>query len=217
MEAQRDSLTRFVSRLFDTPALRPLPILQKEEQPLQFRRASGPQLQPVFSSLGLDIRRSWREAAGEVARGMRAEANRLLAQELSSISATRLTLSFSPAMAGGPQPARAREKLRTLLQTLAQRHARRSALSGSHRAVRSELTDKYIPRIAPRKKCVCIEVSRVTRKKKTLDPPLCNGNTCRRSSPAFRRCCPRSPRTSRQDTGHCNGGGPGRGCSTRCT
>ena len=164
MEAQSDSLTRFVSRLFDTPALRPLPALQKEEQALRFLRANGAQLQPVFSTLGLDVRRGWREAAGEVARGMRAESDRLLALELSSISATRLTLSFFPAMAGGRQPpARARDELRALLQKLAQRHASRGALSGSLSAVRSELTDKYIPQIVLRKKYIYIEVSRVQR------------------------------------------------------
>ena len=164
MEAQSDSLAQFVSRLFDTPALRPLPVLQKEEQALHFLRANGPQLQPVFSSLGLDVRRGWREAAGEVARAMRAEVDRLLTLELSSISATRITLSFFPAMSGGRQlPARAREELRALFQKLSQRHASRGALSGSLAAVRSELTDKYIPQITERKKYIYIEVSRVQR------------------------------------------------------
>ena len=37
------------------PALRQLAALQKEEQALQFLRVSGPQLQPVFASLGLDL------------------------------------------------------------------------------------------------------------------------------------------------------------------
>ena len=120
MEAQSDSLPRCVSRLFDTPPLRPLPAPQKEEQ-----------------------------------------ADRLPALELSLISATRLTLSFFPTMAGGRRPAaRAREELRPLLQELARRHGSRGALSGSLTAVQSELTDKYIPQIVLRKKYACIEVSR---------------------------------------------------------
>jgi hypothetical protein len=95
---------------------------------------------------------------------MRSESDRLLALEISSVSATRLTLSFFPALAGGRQPpARAREELRALLQKIALRRASRGALSGSLAAVRSELTDKYIPQIALRKKYIYIEVSKVQR------------------------------------------------------
>jgi hypothetical protein len=164
VEAPGDVLARFVSRLFETPALRQVPALQKEEQGLQFLRVNGPKLQPVFVSLGMDVSRGWREAAGAVARAIRAESDRLLAQELASMSSTRLTLSFFPALAGGRQPPpRAREELHALFQRLATRPVSRAALSGSLAAARSELTDKYIPQALERRKYIALEVGRVQR------------------------------------------------------
>jgi hypothetical protein len=164
VEAPGDALARFVSRLFDTPALRQLAALQKEEQGLQFLRVNGPRLQPVFVSLGMDVSRGWREASASVAAAIRAESDRILAMELASMSTTRLTLSFFPALAGGRQPPpRAREELHALFQRLAARPVSRAALSGSLAAARSELTDKYIPQAVERRKYIAVEVSRVQR------------------------------------------------------
>ena len=138
--------------------------LQKEEQGLQFLRANGPRLQPVYSSLGMDVGSGWREAASEVARAIKSESERLLAAELSAMSASRLTLAFFPALAGGRQPAsRAREELLALFRRLAARPLSRSALSGSLAAAHSALTDKYIPQAMERRKYTAVEVGRVQR------------------------------------------------------
>jgi len=155
-----DALSRFASRLLSTPGLRLLPALQKEEQALQFLRANGPQLQPVFASLGLA--QGWKEAAAAVAHAVRAESDRLLEHELSAVSTSRLTLSFFPALTGGRQaPAAARAELLALFQRSSRHPVSRSALAGSLSAARSDLTDKYIPQACERKKYIYVEVTRV--------------------------------------------------------
>jgi hypothetical protein len=164
VESRGDSLARFVSRLLEMPALRQLAALQKEEQALQFLRNSGPQLQAVFASLGLDLSAGWREAAAAVAQAVKAEADRLLRTEFASLIDTRLSLSFFPALAGGVQaPARAREELLALFQRTAGQPVSRSALAGSLAAAKSDLTDKYISQAWERKKYTYVEVTRVQR------------------------------------------------------
>lgn len=164
VESRSDSLAPFVSRLLEMPALRQLAALQKEEQALLFLRNSGPQLQAVFASLGLDVSAGWREAAATVARAVRTEVDRLLRTEIASLIDTRLSLSFFPALAGGVQaPARAREELFALSQRLASQPVSRSALAGSLAATRSDLTDKYISQAWERKKYTYVEVTRVQR------------------------------------------------------
>jgi hypothetical protein len=164
VDTRGEVLARFVSRLFDTPALRTALALQKEEQGLQFLRANGPRLQPVYVSLGMDVSRDWREAASEIARAIRGESDRLLAAELSAMSNTRLSLSFFPALAGGRQPPqRARQELLALFTRLAARPISRAALAGSLAAAQSALTDKYIPQAVERRKYTAVEVSRVQR------------------------------------------------------
>ncbi len=146
------------------PALRQLAALQKEEQALQFLRISGPQLQPVFASLGLDLSAGWQEAAAMVARSVRAEVDRLLGTEIASLMSSRLALSFFPALAGGNQPpAGARQELLALIQRLASQPISRSALAGSLAATRFDFTDKYISRAWERKKYIYVEVTRVQR------------------------------------------------------
>ena len=146
------------------PAVRQLTALQKEEQALQFLRASGPQLQPVFTALGLDLSQGWQKAAARVAQSVRAEVDRLLGSELAALMNSRLTLSFFPALAGGRQPpASARQELLALFQRMAAQPVSRSALAGSLAATRSDLTDKYISRAWERKKYIYVEVTRVQR------------------------------------------------------
>jgi hypothetical protein len=164
VDAPSDSLARFVSRLLEMPALRQLTALQKEEQALQFVRASGPQLQPVFASLALDLSAGWQHAAATVARAVRSEVDRLLGIEIASLMSTRLALSFYPALTGGRQaPPGARKELVALFQRLASQPGSRGALAGSLAAARSDLTDKYISRAWERKKYIYFEVTRVER------------------------------------------------------
>jgi hypothetical protein len=164
VDTNSDALSRFASRLLGTPALRLLPALQKEEQALQFLRANGPQLLPVFASLGIAQAQGWREAASQVAHAVRVESDRLLEHELSVVSTSRLTLSFFPAMTGGRHaPAAARAELLALFQRSARHPVSRSALAGSLSAARSDLTDKYIPQACERKKYIYVEVARVQR------------------------------------------------------
>jgi hypothetical protein len=164
VEPASETLARFVSRLFDTPALRQAPALRKEEQALVFLRQNGPRLQPVYVSLGMDVALGWRAAAAAVEAAIRAESDRLLGAEISAMSSTRLTFSFYPALCGGRQlPSRARAELLALFQRLAARPVSRLALAGSLAASQSALTDKYIPQAMERRKYTAGEVSRVQR------------------------------------------------------
>jgi len=159
-----DPVSRFAMRLMDAPALRALPALQKEEQALNVLRANGPQLVPVFASLGMEVSRGWKEPAALVSRAIRAAADRMTEQEVSELLSSRLELSFFPALAGGrPAPARAKEELRGLIARAARHPVARSALSGSVAVARSDIIDKYIPQAFERKKYVYVEISRVQR------------------------------------------------------
>src|SRR5208283_276814 len=98
-----DPVSRFASRLLETPALRQLSAAQKEEQALNVLRTNGPQLLPVFTSMGLDVSRGWREPAALVSRAVRAETGAMIAAEVDDLLSTRQSLSFFPALAGGRQ------------------------------------------------------------------------------------------------------------------
>lgn len=164
MESLSDSIARFAARLLETPNLRQLSALQKEEQALQFLRANGQQLQPVFASLGLDVSRGWREPAALIARALRSESDRLMEGELAALFSSRLGLSFFPALAGGRQaPGRTRDELRVLLQRVARHPIARGALAGSFPAALSDLADRYIPQAYKRKKFIYVEITRVQR------------------------------------------------------
>lgn len=164
-----DPVTRFASRLLETPALLPLSALQKEEQALNVLRTNGSQLLPVFTSLGLDVSRGWREPAALVSRAIRAEADAMIAAEVADLLSTRLSFSFFPGLAGGrPAPGQAREELRALIARAAAHPVARNALSGSLVIVRSGIIEKYIPQAWERKKYIYVEISRVQRL--TLSP-----------------------------------------------
>ncbi|MGO9308163.1 MAG: hypothetical protein ACLQDL_03960 [Spirochaetia bacterium] len=162
VEPSPDPVSRFASRLLETPALRLLPALQKEEQALNVLRINGPQLIPVFTSLGMDVSRGWREPAALISRSIRAEADRLAAAEIARLLTERLVLSFFPGLTGGRQaPARAREELRALILRAAAHPVARSALAGSLAAALSDLMEKYIPQAWERKKYTYVEITRV--------------------------------------------------------
>jgi hypothetical protein len=148
----------------ETPALRRLPALQKEEQALQFLRANGPQLQPVFASLGMDVSRGWREPAAQIAAALRGESDRLFVAEVASLAGSRLGLTFFPRMTGGRQPpTRTRDELVSLLTRAARHPIARAALAGSFAAVWSDIIEKYIPQTLERKKYIYGEIARVQR------------------------------------------------------
>jgi hypothetical protein len=164
VESTPDPVSRFASRLLETPALRLLPSLQKEEQAMNVLRLNGPQLIPVFTSLGMDVSRGWREPAALISRAIRAEADRMMAAEISSLLTARLSLSFFPGLTGGRQaPDQAKEELRTLIVRAAAHPVARSALAGSLAAALSDIIDKYIPQAWERKKYIFVEVTRVQR------------------------------------------------------
>jgi hypothetical protein len=159
-----DPVSRFASRLLDAPAIRLLSALQREEQAVNALANSGPQLLPVFTSLGLDVSRGWRDAAALVSRAIRVEADAVMAREVAELLSARLSLSFFPALAGGRQaPQNAREELRALIDRAAAHPVARNALSGSLVIVRSAIIEKYIPQAWERKKYIYVEVSRVQR------------------------------------------------------
>jgi hypothetical protein len=164
MEISGEPLARFISRLLDSPALRSLPLLQKEDQALQFLGANGPQLAPVFNSLGLDPRAGWEHGVQEVARAVKMHVGALLETEIDSIVRECITLSFFPAVFGNRQPpARLRDELISLLHRCASHPVSRVALAGCLPAARSDLTGKYIPQAWSRRKYLYLEVTRVQR------------------------------------------------------
>jgi hypothetical protein len=164
MEASGELLTRFVSRLFESPALRSLPLLQKEDQALQFLLANGPQLKPVFLSLGLDPSAGWESGVQVISQAVKQRVGAMLEAEIDSIVDQHITLSFFPAVFGGRQPPpRLRAELRALLRRSASHPVSRIALSGCLPAARSDLTGKYIPQAWARRKYLYLEVTRVQR------------------------------------------------------
>ena len=148
----------------ETPALRSLSALQREEQTLQFLRQNGPQLQPLLSSMGVPAAADWKETVAHFVREIRSLADRLLDDEIRRAIDQRLQFSFYPALGTGRQPpATAREELGALCRRITNHPVGRKSLSGSLSAVLSDLTDKYIPQIWERRKYTYVEVTRVQR------------------------------------------------------
>lgn len=164
MDAQSDAIPRFISRMFETPALKALPALQKEEQALQFLKQNGPQLQPLLASMGIAATADWQETVGGLVREIRSLADRMLENEIQRAIDVRLQFSFYPALSSGRQPPpKVREELGALCRRIANHPVGRRALSGSLSAALSDITDKYIPQIWERRKYIYVEVTRVQR------------------------------------------------------
>ena len=156
MDERSEKLSRFVSRMLETPGLMGLPALRKEEQALQFLRLNTVQLTPLLATLGTN--------PGEAARALRAACDTLLEQEIGGILAGRIALSCFPPMAGGRQPpARARQELSALVRKIAGHPVARQALSGALAAAGSDITDKYIADAWGRRKYIYVETTRVER------------------------------------------------------
>lgn len=164
VDSSSETTARFVARMFEMPALRSLPALQREEQALQFLRANGQQLQPLLASMGLGSASDWRAAADALSREMKAYADKLLEAELARAVDRRISLAFYPVLAGGRQtPPSVREDLAALCRKMSAHPVARRALSGSLAAVLSDLTDKYIPPAWESRKYIYGEVTRVQR------------------------------------------------------
>lgn len=163
-ETRTEPIERFAARLLETPGLRRLPALQKEEQALQFLKTNGARIQPVFASLGLDVTRGWKEPAAVIARSVRQEVDRLLVKEIEALVGSRCTLAFFPGIAGGRQaPSHGREELAALVKRIAAHPVARGMLCGAIAAAESDLTDRYIPEAWERKKYIYGEITRVQR------------------------------------------------------
>ncbi len=164
MDAHSDAIPRFVSRMFEAPALKALPALQKEEQALQFLKVNGAQLQPLLASMGIAASAGWHETTARLAREIRLLADKALESEIFRAVEERLQFSFYPAVGASKQPpAIAREELRALCRRNATHPVGRRALAGSLSAVLSDLTEKYIPQIWDRRKYTYVELTRVQR------------------------------------------------------
>lgn len=158
MDGRSDAIARFVSRMFETPALRALPSLQREEQALQFLKVNGAQLQPLLASMGIAASAGWDETAASLAREIRSLADKALESEIFRAVEERLQFSFSK-----QPPAISREELRALCQRSATHPVARRALAGSLSAVLSDITEKYIPQIWDRRRYTYVELTRIQR------------------------------------------------------
>jgi hypothetical protein len=164
MDVRNDPIPRFISRMFETPALRTLPALQKEEQALQFLRQNGPQLQPILASMGIATGAGWQGTVERLAREIKSLSDGMLEREIFRAVEERLHFAFYPALEASRQPPSAsREEIVALCRRSANHPVSRRALSGSLSAVLADLTDKYIPQIWERRKYTYVEITKVQR------------------------------------------------------
>jgi hypothetical protein len=164
MDVRNDAIPKFISRMFDTPALRALPALQKEEQALQFLRQNGPQLKPLLASMGIAGGVGWQETIAQLVQEIRSLSDTMLENEVSRAVEERLQFLFHPSLGTSRQPpARAREEIAAMCRRCANHPVARRALAGSLAAVLSDVTDKYISQIWERRKYAYVEVTRVQR------------------------------------------------------
>ncbi|HTP59979.1 MAG TPA: hypothetical protein VMM82_13740, partial [Spirochaetia bacterium] len=164
MDAPGDAIPRFVSRMFDAPALKRLTALQREEQALQFFRQNGPQLQPLLASMGIGGAPNWQETVAQLVREARSLADSMLEKEISRAADERVLYIFLPALGTSrPPSATVHEEIKQLCRRSANHPVARLALAGSLSAVLSDVTDKYISHIWERRKYTFMEVARVQR------------------------------------------------------
>jgi hypothetical protein len=164
MDVRNDPIPRFISRMFETPALRTLPALQKEEQALQFLRQNGPQLQPLLASMGIAASAGWQGTFERLAREIRSLSDAMLETEIFRAVEERLHFEFYPALEANRQPpSTSREEIVALCRRSANHPVSRRALSGSLSAVLADVTDKYISQIWERRKYSYVEITKVQR------------------------------------------------------
>jgi len=164
MDSRSDPVPRFVSRMFETPALRALPALQKEEQALQFLRQNGPQLQPLLASVGIAANGGWQETIAALVGEIRSLANGMLETEISQAVQERLHFLFYTSLGASKMPpSSSRQEIAALCRRCANHTVSRRALAGSLSAVLAGIPEKYIPQIWDRRKYSYVEITVVQR------------------------------------------------------
>ena len=113
MDVRNDPIPRFISRMFETPALRALPALQKEEQALQFLRQNSLQLQPLLASMGIAAAAGWQETIERLVREIRSLADGMLERRSFEPSRSDSSLRSTPpwAQTGNLLPGRGKRSL----------------------------------------------------------------------------------------------------------
>ncbi len=164
MSAEQQKCKAFVGRLLNNPAITKYTPLQKEEQIIQFLHANASQLAPTLQSQSFFPGQSWTQILSTLLQTLMAHIDEELSRTNDMIINRMINWDFvSFSTQSSASVDRAKEEVRTLLQSLLERPDGRRALTGPYAAVYFGLARRYLEHIYNRRSYIHFELTKVQR------------------------------------------------------
>ncbi len=162
MNTDQEKAKAFVKRLMTNPALTKFPILQKEEQIIQFLKVNAKQLYPTLASPNFFPGKSWEYIWKLLLQAVLEESNLILFPNLQSIINNKIDFSFISFLENRHTDIEViRDEIQNFLKRLLMKNEARRAFSGPFNTLVSNLTDKYLEESFERKKYIYFELLKV--------------------------------------------------------
>ncbi|MBN2737730.1 MAG: hypothetical protein JXR70_12170 [Spirochaetales bacterium] len=165
MDQELNKASAFIKRLLANPALQPFPLLQKEEQILQFLKLNANSLFPTLTSPAFFNGKNWPEIFAILYQGLLDVINQDLFQQIND-QLERIDFSFVSFLKEVNYPlSKCRDQIRDFLAKLLTKYETRQAFNGPFTAVSLSITDKYIEQSFLRHEYIHFELVKVQKLK----------------------------------------------------
>ncbi len=170
MDAEIQKASGFVAKLFANSALTQFPVLQKEEQIIQFLKLNARQLHPTLASPSFFPGKRWEEIFAILIKGLRVETDQRLLEELATTVREQIDFSFVSFVQDRMLPVVSyQEELLRFLKKAIQNPEVRKSFAGSFTAVSMGLADRYLDRGFERREYLHFELTKVQRLKMSIE------------------------------------------------
>ncbi len=166
MSIEEEKASSFIKRLLGNPSLSTLPVLQREEQIVQFLRINARQLYPTLSSANFFPGKSWENIFRILIKTVIDESNRILFTELDRAIRERIDFAFVRFIEERRTDIESmKEELLAFLKRIMAKPEVRKNFSGPYTSFQKNLTVRYIDEIMERKKYIFFELFKVQKLK----------------------------------------------------
>ncbi len=162
MNTDREKANAFIKRLMANPALSKFPILQREEQIIQFLKLNANQLYPTLSSQNFFYGKNWDYIWKLLLKSLIEESNSILFPRLERIIKETIDFGFLSFLENRSWDFPAiREEIFTFLKRLFIKLEARRSFVGPFNSLSLNLTDRYIDESFERKEYIYFELTKV--------------------------------------------------------
>ncbi len=162
MNTDQEKARAFVKRLMANPALSKFPILQKEEQIIQFLKLNAGQLYPTLSSQNFFYKKNWDYIWKILLKSVIEETNSILFPQIERIINERVDFSFLSFIDDRKWDFSViREEILAFLKRLFIKPEARRSFVGPFNSLYTNLTDRYIEESFERKEYIYFELTKV--------------------------------------------------------